>query len=137
MSDTIGNILLNAERILVPYETIAGGKQVSSFVIFSSSGRGLFSLVENEKDVGPVRLSRVDLPDDKLSVWLEERKNECEIIAPKEVRVTEWSFWYDGAVETVIYAIELYGADGRMLRMSRDGAAYPYCLLLHDGAGAM
>lgn len=59
----------------------------------------------------------------------------AEELFPKEVRVTEWSFVYQGSIETVIYAIDMIGMDGRILRMCRDGAAYPYGLLLTNDVG--
>jgi hypothetical protein len=133
VSNEIGSLLVGAERIIVPYETIAGSRQVSSFVIVFEGRHEVFSLSENDKDIGPVKLNRVDLSQEKIASWLEQRQDEYEEISPKDVRVTMWSFPYEGTTETVIYAIDLLASDGRKLRMSRDGAAYPYSLALQDG----
>lgn len=130
MSNALGVVLLSGDRVLVPFEMIAGTRQVSSFVVISGDNRQVFSLAENEKDVGPVKVNRLDLSYDKIDAWLNQHKSDCEEISPKDVRVTESSFRYDGGVETIIYAVDLIEADGRTLRMSREGAAYPYTLAL-------
>jgi hypothetical protein len=134
VSDEISNLFLKGEKTIVPYEIIRGGKQVSSFVVLSGDIHTVFSLTENENDIGPVKITRSDLTDEKIRTWLSEQEGQYEEISPKEVRITEWSFWYEGGIETVIDGIALLGSDGRTLRLCREGAAYPYGLLLKDGS---
>lgn len=129
----MNNIFLNAEKIIIPIDAIIkGDPQVSSFVTVIGDTYAAFTLNENEKDIGPVKLNRSDLTSDRIKTWLLKQAGQYAEILPKEVHITEWSFWYEGQIETVIDSITLVAADGRTLRLCREGAAYPYGLLLKD-----
>jgi hypothetical protein len=134
VSDRVNDILLNAEKIIVPFEEIRGDRQVSSLVALVGGIYTVYSLTENEKDIGPVKITRSDLTSDRIKVWLSEQEGQYAEVSPREVRITEWSFWHEGQIETVIYGIALLGSDGRALRLCREGAAYPYGLLLKDSS---
>lgn len=135
MSDKINAILLNAEIIIIPIDVvIKGEQQVSSFITVVSDTYTMFTLTENAKDVGPVKITRSDLTSDRIKTWLSEQEGQYIEVSPREVRITEWSFWHEGQIETVIYDITLLGTDGRALRLCREGAAYPYGLLLKESS---
>ena len=127
---SIGETFLEGTSVIVLFDLIGGAKQVSTFVMVSGEKREVFSLKENEQDIGPVRLNRINLPEDKIESLLKEYDGRCEKLSVEEARVTERSFLYGGAVETVIYAIDLFGSDGKKLTMRLEGAAYPYTLAL-------
>lgn len=133
MSDKMNSIFLNAEKVIIPIEVFPKGeRQMSSLVTVVGDTYTVFMLQENEKDVGPVKLIRSDLTSDVIKAWLSEQEVQPMEVSPKEVRITEWSFWYEGQIETIISGITLSEVDGRTLRFCREGAPYPYGLLLKD-----
>jgi hypothetical protein len=133
----MNSILLGAEKIIVPIDVIIrGNRQVSSFVTIVGDTYTVFTLTENEKDIGPVRITKSDLTSDRIKAWLSEQEVQPVEVSPKEVRITKWSFWHEDQIETVIDGVTLLGADGRTLRLCREGAAYPYGLLLKDSLDA-
>lgn len=132
MSHKVGEELLKAKILTIPFEVIAGGRQVSSFLVDSGDERGVYNLVENERDIGPVELRKVALSDEQIQEWLKGLEGRYETISPTEVRVSERSFRYEGEVETAVHSIQITSGDSQVLYMSRNGAAYPYTLVLHE-----
>jgi hypothetical protein len=133
----MNSILLGAEKVIIPIEVFPKGeRQVSFLVTVVGDTYTVFILKENEKDVGPVKLIRSYLTSDSVKAWLSEQEVPPLEVLPKEVRITEWSFWHKGQIETVISGITMLGADGRTLRLCREGAPYPYGLLLKEGLDA-
>ena len=133
----MSSILLGAEKVIIPIEVIIrGDRQVSSFVTVVGDTYTVFTFCENEKDIGPVKITKSDLTSDRIKAWLSEQDVQPVEVSPKEVRITEWSFWHEGQIETAIHGITVSGVDGRTLRLCREGAAYPYGLLLKDGLDA-
>ena len=129
----INEILLNGGNLVIPFDVIAGGRQVSS-IITTKDRWTAFNFMESPKDVGPIGFVRSEVDGDQLRGWLDQKGRQYAEISPREVRITEWSFWHDDVVEKVIYEIMLLDANGRVLRLCREGAAYPYGLLLVEGS---
>lgn len=131
MPHEVAKSLLQGQRTIIPFEEIGGAKQVSSIVVCAEGKYASYSFIDSDdKYLGPIALRKADVPSESIEAWLSTQEGQSETVLPARVDIIESSFFIDGKVEAVIEGIDIVGRDGRTLRMRREGAAYPYGLVL-------
>lgn len=116
---------------IVPFENVSGARQISSLVTFNGEIYVSYYFVDNPKNyLGPVDVRRAEAQSNDIRNWLDSQKGNYEAVVPVGVRLVEASFFLNTEIATVIEGIDITGRDGKELRMRREGAAYPYGLVL-------
>lgn len=123
--------ILGSQKVILPFEEIAGARQISSIVTFDGETYTSYSLVDDADNyLGPVDIRKAEVPSDGIRDWLGGQEGKYEATAPARLDLIESSFFLNGKIETVIEGIDIVGRDGKRLKMRREGAAYPYGLVL-------
>ncbi len=131
MPHELSESLLRSDKVIIPYENIGGGRQVSTIVGLLDGRYGAFNLVDSaDKYLGPVGFERSKLSSKQIEASLNAPDSHYEQIVPNRVDVRISSFILDNQCESVIEGIDFFSLDGSTLKLGRPGAAYPYCLVL-------
>jgi len=123
--------LLQSQIIIVPYEDIGGVRHVSAILSFHDKKYMNFTFVDDEnRYLGPVAVQGEPIDGETVKSLLEDQDFSYEAVAVSAVHMATSHFLIDGEVAHAIEEIRLVDVNGRMLRLSRGGAIYPYGLVL-------
>jgi hypothetical protein len=132
VSDKVMKMLLYAENVIVPFETINGTCEVSSLIIMKSSDYQLFNFIEEDDGpMGPIDLIESDNSSDQIKRFIAASGDDYVSGVVENINFTRSSTIFHDRFENVIEAIDLFMTDGRILQMRRSGAGYPYSLALN------
>jgi hypothetical protein len=131
VSDELSEAVLQGERVILPFEDLPSGKQVSTVVAVRHGIYAAYDFFDAPDAYrGPSGIRKSQLESAELEAAIETLPSVSFQV--QKLLVTWSSFLLSGKVERVIERLDFFDPVGGVFSLRREGAAYPYCLVLSD-----